>query len=151
MVFFPQIEPEEPLAGPANWRAKCLQIDDAPRANPCFDCEKHNDENRAFRGLLASFALRLLATFLAENWCAGPHVPSIERPFGRIACLARLAVDEDQLAAMETELNALLSWVETAFPRWMWKAWAADGRAWFEQRLKNARRPGDRWAAMPRI
>jgi aspartyl-tRNA(Asn)/glutamyl-tRNA(Gln) amidotransferase subunit C len=30
----------------------------------------------------------------------------------RIARLARLAVDEDQLAAMETELNALLSWVE---------------------------------------
>jgi aspartyl-tRNA(Asn)/glutamyl-tRNA(Gln) amidotransferase subunit C len=30
----------------------------------------------------------------------------------RIARLARLAVDEDQVAAMETELNALLSWVE---------------------------------------
>jgi aspartyl-tRNA(Asn)/glutamyl-tRNA(Gln) amidotransferase subunit C len=30
----------------------------------------------------------------------------------RIALLARLAVDEDQVAAMETELNALLSWVE---------------------------------------
>ncbi|HEY4265177.1 MAG TPA: Asp-tRNA(Asn)/Glu-tRNA(Gln) amidotransferase subunit GatC [Micropepsaceae bacterium] len=30
----------------------------------------------------------------------------------RIARLARLAVDEDQTAAMETELNALLSWVE---------------------------------------
>lgn len=29
----------------------------------------------------------------------------------RIARLARLAVDEDQVAAMETELNALLSWV----------------------------------------
>jgi aspartyl-tRNA(Asn)/glutamyl-tRNA(Gln) amidotransferase subunit C len=29
-----------------------------------------------------------------------------------IARLARLAVDEDQVAAMETELNALLSWVE---------------------------------------
>ena len=30
----------------------------------------------------------------------------------RIARLARLAVDEGQVAAMETELNALLSWVE---------------------------------------
>jgi len=30
----------------------------------------------------------------------------------RIARLARLAVDEDQTAAMETELNALLTWVE---------------------------------------
>jgi aspartyl-tRNA(Asn)/glutamyl-tRNA(Gln) amidotransferase subunit C len=30
----------------------------------------------------------------------------------RIARLARLAVDEDQVAAMEAELNALLSWVE---------------------------------------
>ena len=30
----------------------------------------------------------------------------------RIARLARLAVDEDQAAAMETELNALLTWVE---------------------------------------
>ena len=30
----------------------------------------------------------------------------------RIARLARLAVDEDQVAAMETELNALLAWVE---------------------------------------
>ena len=30
----------------------------------------------------------------------------------RIARLARLAVDEDQCAAMETELNALLTWVE---------------------------------------
>ena len=30
----------------------------------------------------------------------------------RIARLARLAVDEDQVAAMETELNALLTWVE---------------------------------------
>jgi aspartyl-tRNA(Asn)/glutamyl-tRNA(Gln) amidotransferase subunit C len=30
----------------------------------------------------------------------------------RIARLARLAVDEDQVAAMETELNALLNWVE---------------------------------------
>ena len=30
----------------------------------------------------------------------------------RIARLARLAVDEDQVAAMEGELNALLSWVE---------------------------------------
>jgi aspartyl-tRNA(Asn)/glutamyl-tRNA(Gln) amidotransferase subunit C len=30
----------------------------------------------------------------------------------RIARLARLAVDEDQVAAMERELNALLSWVE---------------------------------------
>ena len=30
----------------------------------------------------------------------------------RIARLARLAVDEDQIAAMETELNALLTWVE---------------------------------------
>jgi aspartyl-tRNA(Asn)/glutamyl-tRNA(Gln) amidotransferase subunit C len=30
----------------------------------------------------------------------------------RIARLARLAVDEAQLASMETELNALLSWVE---------------------------------------
>ena len=30
----------------------------------------------------------------------------------RIARLARLAVDEDQVAAMESELNALLSWVE---------------------------------------
>jgi aspartyl-tRNA(Asn)/glutamyl-tRNA(Gln) amidotransferase subunit C len=30
----------------------------------------------------------------------------------RIARLARLAVDEEQVAAMEAELNALLSWVE---------------------------------------
>ena len=30
----------------------------------------------------------------------------------RIARLARLAVDEDQIVAMETELNALLTWVE---------------------------------------
>jgi aspartyl-tRNA(Asn)/glutamyl-tRNA(Gln) amidotransferase subunit C len=30
----------------------------------------------------------------------------------RIARLARLAVDEGLVAAMETELNALLSWVE---------------------------------------
>jgi len=30
----------------------------------------------------------------------------------RIARLGRLAVDEDQVAAMETELNALLTWVE---------------------------------------
>ena len=30
----------------------------------------------------------------------------------RIARLARLAVDEDQAVAMETELNALLTWVE---------------------------------------
>ncbi len=30
----------------------------------------------------------------------------------RIARLARLAVDEDQTAAMESELNALLAWVE---------------------------------------
>jgi len=30
----------------------------------------------------------------------------------RIARLARLAVDEGQVAAMETELNALLTWVE---------------------------------------
>ena len=30
----------------------------------------------------------------------------------RIARLARLAVDEDQIAAMEGELNALLTWVE---------------------------------------
>jgi len=30
----------------------------------------------------------------------------------RIARLARLAVDEDQTAAMETELNALIAWVE---------------------------------------
>lgn len=30
----------------------------------------------------------------------------------QIARLARLAVDEDQVAAMENELNALLSWVE---------------------------------------
>ena len=30
----------------------------------------------------------------------------------RIARLARLAVDEDQAAAMQTELNALLTWVE---------------------------------------
>jgi len=30
----------------------------------------------------------------------------------RIARLARLAVDEDEAAAMETELNALLAWVE---------------------------------------
>ena len=30
----------------------------------------------------------------------------------RIARLARLAVDEGQVASMETELNALLSWVE---------------------------------------
>jgi aspartyl-tRNA(Asn)/glutamyl-tRNA(Gln) amidotransferase subunit C len=30
----------------------------------------------------------------------------------RIARLARLAMDEDQFAAMEAELNALLSWVE---------------------------------------
>ena len=30
----------------------------------------------------------------------------------RIAKLARLGVDEGQVAAMETELNALLSWVE---------------------------------------
>jgi aspartyl-tRNA(Asn)/glutamyl-tRNA(Gln) amidotransferase subunit C len=30
----------------------------------------------------------------------------------RIARLGRLAVDEDQVAAMEAELNALLSWVE---------------------------------------
>jgi len=30
----------------------------------------------------------------------------------RIARLARLAVDEDQAAAMEVELNALLAWVE---------------------------------------
>ena len=30
----------------------------------------------------------------------------------RIARLARLAVDEDQTAAMEAELNALLTWVE---------------------------------------
>jgi len=30
----------------------------------------------------------------------------------RIARLARLAVDEDQVVAMEVELNALLSWVE---------------------------------------
>ena len=30
----------------------------------------------------------------------------------RIARLARLAVDEAQLASMETELSALLSWVE---------------------------------------
>ena len=30
----------------------------------------------------------------------------------RIARLARLAVDEDQVAHMESELNALLAWVE---------------------------------------
>jgi aspartyl-tRNA(Asn)/glutamyl-tRNA(Gln) amidotransferase subunit C len=30
----------------------------------------------------------------------------------RIARLARLAVDEDQVAHMESELNALLTWVE---------------------------------------
>lgn len=30
----------------------------------------------------------------------------------RIARLARLAVDEEQVAAMEAELNALLTWVE---------------------------------------
>ncbi|HYK78914.1 MAG TPA: Asp-tRNA(Asn)/Glu-tRNA(Gln) amidotransferase subunit GatC [Micropepsaceae bacterium] len=30
----------------------------------------------------------------------------------RIARLARLAVDEGQVAAMETELNALLTWVQ---------------------------------------
>ena len=30
----------------------------------------------------------------------------------RIARLARIAVDEDQAAAMETELNALIAWVE---------------------------------------
>jgi aspartyl-tRNA(Asn)/glutamyl-tRNA(Gln) amidotransferase subunit C len=30
----------------------------------------------------------------------------------RIAKLARLGLDEDQAAAMEAELNALLSWVE---------------------------------------
>ena len=30
----------------------------------------------------------------------------------RIARLARIAVDEDQIAAMEGELNALLTWVE---------------------------------------
>jgi len=30
----------------------------------------------------------------------------------RIARLARLGLDEDQAAAMEAELNALLSWVE---------------------------------------
>jgi aspartyl-tRNA(Asn)/glutamyl-tRNA(Gln) amidotransferase subunit C len=30
----------------------------------------------------------------------------------RIARLARLAVDEDQVAHMEAELNALLAWVE---------------------------------------
>ena len=30
----------------------------------------------------------------------------------RIARLARLAVDEDQLASMQGELNALLAWVE---------------------------------------
>ena len=30
----------------------------------------------------------------------------------RIARLARIAVDDEQVAAMETELNALLAWVE---------------------------------------
>ena len=30
----------------------------------------------------------------------------------RIAKLARLSLDEEQIAAMETELNALISWVE---------------------------------------
>ena len=30
----------------------------------------------------------------------------------RIARLARLALDEGQIAAMETELNAMLAWVE---------------------------------------
>ena len=30
----------------------------------------------------------------------------------RIAKLARLSLDEDQIAAMEAELNALISWVE---------------------------------------
>ena len=31
---------------------------------------------------------------------------------GRIARLARIALDDSEAAAMETELNALLSWVE---------------------------------------